>query len=67
MTAAADGRFRMMQAYEDGICWRSGRLAATCPDCEASAEVFCDEHASDLRLITCYRLAWQRLAQGRQS
>lgn len=64
---AEGGRFQQMQAFEDAICWRTGRLAEVCPACDASAEVFCDDHATDLQLITGYRLAVQRLAQAGES
>jgi hypothetical protein len=43
-----------MQAYEDAIAYRTGRLAVPCPDCCAER---CDEHAVDLNLIAAYRRA----------
>lgn len=66
MTAGTPGRLQQMQAYEDAICWRTGHLAEPCSGCDASAEVWCDEHACDLKLITGYRLAVERLAGAGQ-
>ncbi len=56
------GTIALMQAYEDAICWRTGQLAAPCGECDGSTEVFCNEHAIDLRLIAGYKLAISGLA-----
>lgn len=56
------GLVTSMQAYEDAICWRTGKLAEPCPDCIEGAEVWCTEHAIDLHLIVGYKLAISRLA-----
>jgi hypothetical protein len=47
-----DHRFLRMQAFEDATCWRAGRLAAPCPDCDAiPGEGRCDDHSRELGLI----------------
>jgi hypothetical protein len=50
-----------MQAYEDAIAYRTGRLAARCPDCGPARR---DEHAVDPDLISGYRQAARRLCQA---
>jgi hypothetical protein len=54
ITEADRSRLCQMQAYEDAVAYRSARLAIPCPDCGAER---CDEHATDLDLITWYRQA----------
>jgi hypothetical protein len=57
-------QFQQLQAYEDAICWRTGRLAAPCQDCARAQGGRCDDHACDERLITSYRQAAHRLARA---
>lgn len=64
---AEGGRFQMMQALEDSIAYRWARVGEACPDCAASAEVWCDDHACDLFLIAGYWLALRALAQAGES
>jgi hypothetical protein len=54
LTPAERAWFNLMQAYADAITYRRRRLAAPCPDCGPER---CDDHACDLRLITCYQQA----------
>jgi hypothetical protein len=56
-----------MQSYEDAVCWRTGKLAEPCANCDASTEVWCDDHAIDLHLIAGYKLALNRLARTGES
>ncbi len=59
-----DSGFQQMQALEDAICWRTGRLAAPCPDCAAAQDGRCDDHGRDVDLIAEYEQAVHRLAQA---
>jgi hypothetical protein len=43
-----------VQALEDAVAWRTGRLAEPCQDCQASDDL-CDDHACDRALIASYR------------
>lgn len=43
-----------MQALEDAIHYRAGRLAAPCPRCQPGTGGRCDDHACDLDLIAGY-------------
>ena len=53
-----DHRFLRMQAFEDATCWRTGRLASPCPDCEAiPGDGRCDDHGRDIGLIRAYAQA----------
>jgi|HubBroStandDraft_1064217.scaffolds.fasta_scaffold63193_3 hypothetical protein len=68
MTAPMDSaRIARMQSYEDAVCWRTGKLAEPCANCDASTEVWCDDHAIDLHLIAGYKLALNRLARTGES
>jgi len=58
------GRLQQMQALEDAICWRTGRLAAPCSDCAAAPGGRCDDHGRDADLIAEYEQAVHRLAQA---
>jgi len=65
VTASRDsGRLRQMQAYEDAVCWRTGRLAAPCADCAAVPAGRCDDHGRDVNLIAEYRQAACQLGQA---
>jgi hypothetical protein len=48
------GRFRLLQAYEDAVAYRTARLATPCLNCGPQR---CDEHAVDASLIAAYRRA----------
>lgn len=58
------GRYQQMQAFEDAICWRTGRLAAPCSGCAAAQGAWCDDHGRDVDLIAEYEQAAHRLAQA---
>ncbi len=48
-------RFRQLQALEDAVNYRMGRLAVPCVHCKpATAGGRCDEHACDVALIAGY-------------
>jgi hypothetical protein len=55
------GRFHLLQAIQDAVCWRTGRLAEQCADCATVAEGRCDDHACDLRLIAAYQRTARQL------
>jgi hypothetical protein len=57
LSPAARAQFTQAQAYEDAIAYRQARLAAPCPDCGPAR---CDDHATDLDLITSYQQAHHR-------
>jgi hypothetical protein len=45
-----------VQALEDAVAWRTGRLAEPCADCQAApGDGLCDDHACDRALIASYR------------
>jgi hypothetical protein len=46
--------FCQQQAYADAIAYRRTRLAAPCPDCGPRR---CDDHATDIDLISSYQHA----------
>ena len=57
------GWFQRLQALEDAIAYRRGRVAVPCRHCRAAAPGRrCDDHARDLELITEYLQAIQRPA-----
>ncbi|GEM_PF-1012214 len=58
------GRFQRLQALEDAIKFRRARAAEPCPDCDATADGRCDDHARDLDLIGEYEAAARRLGAG---
>jgi hypothetical protein len=49
--------FRQLQAFEDALAYRRARLAAPCPQCSLT---LCDDHATDLNLITSYQQGARR-------
>jgi hypothetical protein len=54
--AADRERFNLLQAFEDAVAWRSGRLTEPCPDCEpGESGKRCDDHAGDAALVAQYR------------
>jgi hypothetical protein len=57
LSPAIRARLTQAQAYEDAIAYRQARLAAPCPDCGPAR---CDEHATDLDLITWYQQGHHR-------
>jgi hypothetical protein len=56
------GRFHLLQAIEDAICWRTGRLAQPCHDCGPDGR--CDDHSRDAGLITAYQRTARQLQAG---
>jgi hypothetical protein len=64
VTGRSDGVFAQMQAFDDAVCWRTGRLAEPCADCAKAAGAWCDEHGRDVDLIGEYRQASARLGRG---
>ncbi len=50
-----------MQALDDAICWRTGRLAEPCGDCATAPDGRCDDHDRDLSLIAAYHLTARNL------
>jgi hypothetical protein len=63
VTAAAAARFQQLQALDDAICWRTGRLVEPCADCETASAGRCDDHDCDLGLIAAYHLTARTLCR----
>jgi hypothetical protein len=63
LSAAERDRFIQAQAYEDAIAYRRARLAAPCPDCGPRR---CDDHATDIDLITWYQHGHRRALTAAQ-
>jgi hypothetical protein len=57
LSPAIRARLTQAQAYEDAIAYRRARLAAPCPDCGPTR---CDDHTTDVDLITWYEQGHRR-------